>query len=885
MRRGKGLRILAVALACCLAAGNVVSTSRVTQVYADTQASISQTEKSMLVGDTFQLKILGIDDTKATYSWSSSTPSVATVNARGNVTGVGYGSAVINCKITKSDKTTVTVSCLVTVRTRVAANSVSINNANYQVPNAHVMVAGGVYNFNASVSPSDSTDKVFWEVADADYAIVTSDGQLTALRPGITRLIAYAGQTETAARAESNKVVDEIYIYIKGSENEVTATPFPTPTTPPYIFGSTPIPTPTPTPIPSATPIPTPSVTPGQTSGQAKVDSVNLVSADTLQIVFGKPVIPSYVIGNNGTLTSSYISIAATQASASYGTLRAELSQDQRTLTIKASGKFDGSYVVMIMPGILTTDGSTVERYVQTMKLKDTTGPVYLGTDLDIKGYYNTIRFNEEIDITNLAVVAVASSCEAQTHTYLLDATNYVLNEDKTSLSIDLSSIDIADENKELMIGINGITDIFGNRTSPSVLTVTLKTDTKLRAPGQVVSIERVGIYEVHVRFDSPLFDAGYLILGRNKLSGIVSQEDECVGIFFLEGDEINLTGSQVVGVTGWYSYYAYGAANNTVSRVVDFSVPTTAPYLTGMKLTAITDGDGSSALELVYDRPVTLNESVGSFNASLRASNGDITPLSVTYVGEVSGNKVTLTIYSGQMNRDGIYTITLPNGFVKDLFEKVSAGNTFALTMEHTSVLGKLEEPKSVEQDKTNSSVIYVKFPSRVDEASAVTVSNYVLGNYVNPIRAELTEQGIGGATVKLTFKEGSIPYDAEYPLKIGGVKGYGDTLTMDVYETEIALIENIAPVYASAYFDSDSEIVLTFFESSALSGIPDFSVSYNGRNIAWFSYINNNTVRIYLSESVTRGRVTVMATSACQITDTYGNVATLNGTYEVVR
>ena len=236
-------------------------------------------------------------------------------------------------------------------------------------------------------------------------------------------------------------------------------------------------------------------------------------------------------------------------------------------------------------------------------------------------------------------------------------------------------------------------------------------------------------------------------------------------------------------------------------------------------------------------------------------------------------------------MNRDGIYTITLPNGFVKDLFEKVSAGNTFSLTMEHASVSGKLEEPKSVEQDKTNSSVIYVKFPSRVDEASAVTVSNYVLGNYVNPIRAELTEQGIGGATVKLTFKEGSIPYDAEYPLKIGGVKGYGDTLTMDVYETEIALIENIAPVYASAYFDSDSEIVLTFFESSALSGIPDFSVSYNGKNIAWFSYISNNTVRIYLSENVTRGRVTVMATSACQITDSYGNVAALNGAYEVVR
>ena len=88
MRRGKGLRILAVALACCLTAGNVASASSAVQAYADTRVSISETEKNILVGDTFQLKILGVNDSKATYSWSSSSPSVATVNARGNVTGV-----------------------------------------------------------------------------------------------------------------------------------------------------------------------------------------------------------------------------------------------------------------------------------------------------------------------------------------------------------------------------------------------------------------------------------------------------------------------------------------------------------------------------------------------------------------------------------------------------------------------------------------------------------------------------------------------------------------------------------------------------------------------------------------------------------------------------
>lgn len=874
MHKGRKLRTLAAIMIFSLTAGLVTTGATPRMAYADTAITISQTEKSILVGDMFQLKVSGVTDTQATYSWSSSAPAVATVNARGIVTGVTLGTTTIYCRITKSDRTTTTLACNVTVRTRVEATAVAISNANYQLPNAHVMSVGDVYDFNAALTPASSTDKVYWEITDSSYALVDSDGVVAALKPGITRLVAYSGKDENTAKANANRIQSEIYIYITASSTGAVPSSTPTPTAPPYVYGGTP----TPIPVPSATPVPA--------SGSAEVESVTMISGNTIQIKFGKPVLASSVLGVNQALTG-YISITrSTTGSAVYGTLKGALSEDKMTLTITASEKFDGTYVVMVSPGILTTDGSVISRYVQNMNLRDTTGPMYLGTDVDTYGYINTIKFSEEIDVSAMSIVAVATSCEIQTEIFLLDASNYELSEDKTALKIDLSGIDSSDDNKELQIGINGITDVVGNRTAPSILTVKVKTNTALRAPGTIVSVERTGIYDVKVTFDSPLFDAGYIIIGSEKIKGEVSADNDCVGVFHLSEKMLQLTGNQVVGVTGWYSYNAYGSVYSTVNKVVNFTAPTTAPYLVNMVLQTV-DESGTAELVLEYDREVILSDIVGMIDVSHRATNGDITPMSVTYIGETSGKKVTLTMYNYTMSNSGTYTILLPNNFVSDNYNKYSTFTTFALSLTASVADGKLAKPTSVQQDTTNASVLLVKFASRVDEPTAVNVSNYVLGNYVNPVHAELIEQGQAGATVKLTFSEGSIPYDADYPLKISGVKGYNSTYAaMDAYETELYLMENVAPIYASSYFSADNEIVLTFFESTSLSGNPEFEAYYNGKNIAWFSYIGSgNTVRIFLSESVTRGTVMLVPTQTNSITDSSGNVANMSGVYNVSR
>lgn len=874
MSRGKLFRTLAMAVAISMGVGLAGAAVTPRMVYAES-ISISETKKSMQVGDMFQLKVNGVEDSKATYSWSSSAPSIATVNSRGIVNGVALGTAVITCRVTKSDKTTTALTCTVTVRTRVAATGIAISNANYELPNAHVMTVGERFNFRAALAPSDSTDKVYWEVADSSYALVTGDGVVVALKPGITRLIACAGKDESSARADANKVQNEIYIYIKGSASGGVPTATPTPA--PGIYGTTPTPTPTPSPWVTVTPVPA--------NGNAEIQSVTMVSGNTLRIQFGKPVLSSYVIGAQQQL-SGYFSLAGGATAADYGTLTAVLSEDHTVLTVTASKKFDGTYVLMVSPGIVATDGTTIARYVQTLNLRDTTGPEYLGTELDVYGYTNTLRFSEPIDISNLSIVAVATSCTEQTKWVLMESSHYELSEDKMALTINLNGIDSADENKELMIGINGIMDEVGNRTSPSILTVTVKTDTALRAPAGIVSVKRTGIYEIQVTFDMPLYDAGYLILNSERIYGSVSAEKETVATYVMPDRLIQLTGNQVVGISGWYSYNAYGSVYSTVNQVVDFTVPVTAPQLKNMWLRT-TDNTGESELILEYDREITLPNNVGILNASYRATNGDIRQISATYVGTVSGNKATLTIYNNAMTGSGIYTISLPVNLVTDSFNKYSAATTFAVTLTSNVVDGKLQKPTSVTQDTMNASNVLVRFGTRVDEATATNVSNYVLGNYTNPLKAELVEQGQDGATIRLTFSEGAIPYDAEYPIRISGIKGYNNTYkVMDAYETELYLVENIAPVFASAYFDADNEIVLTFFETTALSGAPEFRVYYNGKDVAWFSYISvNNTVRIFLNTDITRGTVTILAADNCNLTDTSGNTATLNGVYTATR
>lgn len=863
------------------------------------EITFSCTTKSIAIGGTYTLTVDGVTDNKATYSWSSSQSGVAVVSSKGMITGISAGSATIKCKITLSDDSTKTLSCKVTVKEHTPAESIAISNAKCDTINAHILKVGESYDFNRTLTPATSNDKTYWYIQDEDYAQVDSSGVVTAKKEGITMLVAQAGIDRIDAELPTNTVVDYVYLYIVSADasqsnpttkpsivptrpTTPTITVTPTPTVPPVM---TVTPTPTIAPTEIITPSPAPTVTETPVYGEAAVTRVSLLSFDELQIVFGQPVEKSTVVKTNGTLTE-YIDIVGRSNALDYGDLTGELSEDGMTLVLRASNGFDGIYQVSITSGIKTIHGGMIASYSEQKRLSDTINPYYIETKVDEKGYINTIYFSEPIDITNLEIVG-AENCSSDTADILRYIGNYTLAEDGKSMSIDLGGIDYEDENKNLVVVMNGICDKAGNFTSPYSLRITLRADTKFRAVANLLSIERISLTEVVATFDGMLIDAGELTVGSYTVPGEVDIENEYKAIYQLNESQQKLTGKQLVTVNKWYSYYATGAANNTKQYIVDFTPSASSPVLKDTTISQSTEENiVITTVTLVYDKNVHLLKSTGTLQVTLAGNNGYIIPMDVMYTAKEDGNKIVITIDDSQMSTSGEYTITIPAYFCADTYYNYTTEKMITVKVDVESA-AKLAAPYEIIQDSNDANKIYVKFDSMLDKASAETIQNYII-NSATPANATLIEQTENGATVCLTLPAKAIQYTGTYPIQIRNIKGYGNAMNkMDTYKTMITLVENTPPVVASAKLISSNEVVLTFKESSQLQGYADFAVYLPGttKDIAKYAYIaEGNTVYIELN-SVTSGQVVVEPTIFCELHDENGNKAVLQKAYTATK
>ena len=103
--------------------------------------------------------------------WSSADPKIATVSAKGVVTGVGTGSTVINCAA--GDGSDVFATANVTVITAVKKVSLSSQGMSATI--------GNVVALSATVTPTDATNSVLkWSSSDPSIASVDQNGNVTA---------------------------------------------------------------------------------------------------------------------------------------------------------------------------------------------------------------------------------------------------------------------------------------------------------------------------------------------------------------------------------------------------------------------------------------------------------------------------------------------------------------------------------------------------------------------------------------------------------------------------------------------------------------------------------------------------------------------------------
>lgn len=145
-----------------------------------TSVTLSETSATLIVGDTFQLEatVSPEDATDTSLTWTSSKPSVATVDANGLVTAVAEGKVTITAKA--NDGSGKKATCTITVEKAV----VLVGEIVLDQTVAELEV-GKTLQLTASVLPADADDAtVTWRSSDETLATVSASGLVEALAVG-----------------------------------------------------------------------------------------------------------------------------------------------------------------------------------------------------------------------------------------------------------------------------------------------------------------------------------------------------------------------------------------------------------------------------------------------------------------------------------------------------------------------------------------------------------------------------------------------------------------------------------------------------------------------------------------------------------------------------
>lgn len=179
------LLLLSTTIACLAACGDVAAESLV----------LSNTMLTLDVGEVkvVSYTVLPEDASNNTVEWSSSNPSVATVNNVGIITGIGAGS----CTVTGSCGS---ASARISVTVKKPVEELILNENNITIRE------GDTSNLVCTISPNDASDKkVSWTSSDSSIATVNSDGSVTGLKVGKCTITASCGGKTISASVTVKK--------------------------------------------------------------------------------------------------------------------------------------------------------------------------------------------------------------------------------------------------------------------------------------------------------------------------------------------------------------------------------------------------------------------------------------------------------------------------------------------------------------------------------------------------------------------------------------------------------------------------------------------------------------------------------------------------------
>ena len=175
------------------------------------QITVSLDDTNIKRGDrkTLKVEIMPEEAKNQAIAYSSSNPSVATVDSSGNIIGLKSGKATITVK---SKSNNVSDSIDVTVYTPVEEIQLGLDNL--------ILQEGDTYSIIPVLLPSDAdSTKLNYRSETEDIATVTQDGKITAVKEGKTKILVETADGKVRTELQVNVVPKLAEGEIKFDEN------------------------------------------------------------------------------------------------------------------------------------------------------------------------------------------------------------------------------------------------------------------------------------------------------------------------------------------------------------------------------------------------------------------------------------------------------------------------------------------------------------------------------------------------------------------------------------------------------------------------------------------------------------------------------------------
>lgn len=166
---------------------------------------------NLSIGDSYTYTpIITDEEAYHTLTWTSSNPSVATVNSNGEVTTLATGQTVITCTAQSytyrscSGKPTNSVSsvCVITV-SPILIGSVDIEESQYNIE------VGQQGNLNCAILPENASNKTIkWLSSNDNIVQVNDEGVITGISPGYCSVYAIAN--------DDSRKFDKVLVHVEG---------------------------------------------------------------------------------------------------------------------------------------------------------------------------------------------------------------------------------------------------------------------------------------------------------------------------------------------------------------------------------------------------------------------------------------------------------------------------------------------------------------------------------------------------------------------------------------------------------------------------------------------------------------------------------------------